>query len=85
MLEKFKHWYRLWDRRQADNQVMMQDAKDKMRQVNPRIIPRNHYVDKLIRAAQDDDFEPFHTLLEALEHPYEYHKVQINFLSSIAR
>ena len=79
--EEFKHWYRLWDRRQSDMQVMITDVKDKMRQVNPRIIPRNHYVDKVIRAAENNDYKPLHQLLEALEHPYEYHKVQDNFSS----
>jgi uncharacterized protein YdiU (UPF0061 family) len=43
-----------------------------MRRVNPAVIPRNHQVERVIRAAvESDDFAPFHSLVEATGHPYE--------------
>jgi uncharacterized protein YdiU (UPF0061 family) len=40
--------------------------------LNPLYIPRNHLVERVIRAAEDQgDFAPFHRLLEVLQHPYE--------------
>jgi uncharacterized protein YdiU (UPF0061 family) len=43
----------------------------RMRQVNPRIIPRNHHVENALAAASaQDDLAPFHRLLLALQQPY---------------
>ena len=42
-----------------------------MQAVNPAIIPRNHQIEAVIRAAEDEnDFAPFHALHEALQHPF---------------
>jgi uncharacterized protein YdiU (UPF0061 family) len=41
-----------------------------MRQANPAIIPRNHQIEAVIKAAvENDDFEPFHRLHAALADP----------------
>jgi uncharacterized protein YdiU (UPF0061 family) len=42
-----------------------------MRVVNPAFIPRNHRVEEVIRAALDEDLEPFEQLLKVLAHPFE--------------
>jgi uncharacterized protein YdiU (UPF0061 family) len=43
-----------------------------MRAVNPVYIPRNHLIEEAIRAAiENDDFQPFETLLDVLAYPYE--------------
>ncbi|ASJ74824.1 protein adenylyltransferase SelO [Granulosicoccus antarcticus] len=43
-----------------------------MEQSNPAIIPRNHQVEAVIAAALDNnDFAPFHTLLEAVTQPFD--------------
>ena len=45
---------------------------ERMRRVNPWIIPRNHRVEEaLIAASNDDDLGPFLRLLEALRRPYD--------------
>jgi uncharacterized protein YdiU (UPF0061 family) len=42
-----------------------------MRASSPAIIPRNHQVERALRAAIDAaDLAPFHALMEALAHPY---------------
>jgi uncharacterized protein YdiU (UPF0061 family) len=45
---------------------------ERMRQVNPWLIPRNHRVEEALAAASDDnDIGPFDRLLEALRDPYD--------------
>jgi serine/tyrosine/threonine adenylyltransferase len=45
---------------------------ERMRRVNPWIIPRNHRVEEALAAASDDeDLRPFDRLLEALRRPYD--------------
>jgi uncharacterized protein YdiU (UPF0061 family) len=45
---------------------------ERMRRVNPWLIPRNHRVEEALAAASDDDdLGPFDRLLEALRHPYD--------------
>jgi uncharacterized protein YdiU (UPF0061 family) len=43
-----------------------------MRAASPAIIPRNHQVERALRAAIDDgDLAPFDALTEALARPYD--------------
>ncbi|MEO5843581.1 MAG: protein adenylyltransferase SelO [Caldimonas sp.] len=45
---------------------------ERMRNVNPWVIARNHRVEEALAAASDDeDLRPFDRLLAALRHPYE--------------
>ena len=45
---------------------------ERMRRVNPWLIPRNHRVEEALAAASDDDdLGPFDRLLDALRHPYD--------------
>ena len=43
---------------------------EKMRTSNPVRIPRNHRVEQAIQAAYDNDFAPFHRLVDGLGNPY---------------
>jgi serine/tyrosine/threonine adenylyltransferase len=45
-------------------------AAQRMRQVNPAIIPRNHKVEEALVAATAGDLQPFDALLEAVTNPY---------------
>ncbi len=74
------------------------DAASLMRSVNPAIIPRNHRIEQVIRAAMEGDLKPFERLLEALAEPYadraefdEYReapldeqKVRLTFLRNVS-
>jgi uncharacterized protein YdiU (UPF0061 family) len=45
---------------------------ERMRRVNPSVIPRNHRVEEALAAASDDDdLGPFDRLLDALRQPYD--------------
>jgi len=66
-------WLVNWRKRlliEKDNDEQRQAG---MRAVNPVYIPRNHQIEAVIRAAEDNnDFAPFYALLEVLQRPFEY-------------
>lgn len=71
----FEAWAKRWH---ARLQVDAPDAPAKpairaaMQATNPAVIPRNHLVEAVIRAAVDrDDLAPFEALLRELERPFE--------------
>ena len=69
--EKIKEWLSNWKKLIKE---LSQDTKEivkKMDSVNPIYIPRNHNVDKAIKAAYKEDLEPMNELLEALQNPFE--------------
>ncbi|MGJ8634900.1 MAG: protein adenylyltransferase SelO [Luteolibacter sp.] len=44
---------------------------ERMKAVNPVLIPRNHRIEEVIQAAYGGDFSLFHRMVDALERPYE--------------
>ena len=64
--------YLTWEKKWHNRIQNIPSAKETMRQANPAIIPRNHNIEKAIQSALSDNFEPFHTLNEALINPYNY-------------
>ena len=42
-----------------------------MRSVNPAFIPRNHLVEEVLQAAEQNQLEPFQTLMKVLAQPYQ--------------
>lgn len=62
-------WFEEWQSRLT--QENKQTSLDRMRGSNPVVIPRNHRVEEAIQAAYRHDFQPFHTLREALRLPFE--------------
>lgn len=75
--ESFHPWLGRWQARlEAENEPLEQRAAF-MRTVNPLYIPRNHLVEEAIEAAvNNNDFEPFHALMQVLSHPFEEHSGQ---------
>jgi uncharacterized protein YdiU (UPF0061 family) len=68
----FEEWAKAWRLRLALEDVSADARAAAMRRVNPAFIPRNHRVEEVIQAAvRSADFEPFETLVRALERPYE--------------
>lgn len=57
----FNQWHDRWQARRDIGQADM---------CNPVIIPRNHQIEAVIKAAVSDDFAPFHALLAAVTQPY---------------
>jgi len=67
----FKDWLSRWRTR-----LTLDGTNGKIRQAamqgkNAAYIPRNHQVEAMIAAALDENFEPFETLLDVLETPFE--------------
>ena len=48
---------------------------------NPRIIPRNHLVENVLKSAENNDLIPFNNLLEALKNPYTNQNVSNKYQS----
>lgn len=63
-------WLGRWRVRFGQETVSAPDRQAAMRRANPAIIPRNHRIEAVIRAATDrGDFAPFREMLAALEDP----------------
>jgi len=70
--EGFDGWCESWRRRLSHEPMDDAGRAAAMRQVNPAFIPRNHLVEEALAAANTDgDFQPFHSLLEVLQHPFD--------------
>jgi len=50
-----------------------------MNRSNPKVIPRNHWVEHVLNAAARGEMEPFNELLEVLSKPYEDHPDDLQF------
>ena len=61
--EEFKSWTQAWKHRNPD--------LEQMKKFNPRIIPRNHWVENALEAGVDGDMMPFYDLLKLLSNPYD--------------
>ena len=49
-----------------------EERAKEMRRVNPAFIPRNHRVEEtLSAAAEQDDYQPFETMLKILSRPFD--------------
>ena len=71
----WKNWQRRWLARLEQETLPLRLIADEMRKMNPVIIPRNHVVESVIAAAeQDSNFVPFHQALEDLRHPWQVRK-----------
>ncbi len=67
----FDAWEVLWRQRLMKEQISPEERAARMRRVNPVFIPRNHLVEAALQAAtEQQDFQPFEALLDALAHPY---------------
>jgi serine/tyrosine/threonine adenylyltransferase len=73
-------WLGVWRTRMAREPQPASEHAAFMRLVNPALIPRNHHVEQVIAAAvQNDDYEPFEQLNQALMRPYEKQSSAIDY------
>jgi len=72
--EKVKEWLSNWKLTIKELNLDLEDIIKKMDSMNPIYIPRNHKVDKAIKAAYEEDLEPMNELLEALKNPFKENK-----------
>ena len=73
--DKFNNWKIKWQKR------LTKDSEKLMKHNNPKIIPRNHNVESVLKSAEDKDLSPFNDLLKALKNPYTDSKVLSKYQS----
>ena len=67
----FAPWVKRWEARLHQENGELSEISHSMNKVNPAIIARNHLVEQVIIAAEhDQDFTPFHNLVDALSQPF---------------
>ncbi len=67
----FDAWFGPWATRIADEPGSEADRQRRMKAVNPARIPRNHRVEEAIQAAVAGDLSVFHSLMAALNNPFD--------------
>lgn len=71
--DAFSSWLTRWEDRTAQESIPSSERARRMARVNPAIIARNHKVEEAIAAAVDEqDFGPFHRMMEVLADPWTY-------------
>jgi uncharacterized protein YdiU (UPF0061 family) len=69
---KFDRWIVRWIKRLNMETRPLDAVAEKMRDINPAVIARNHLVESAIRAAEDNaDFMPFNDLLDEVVQPFK--------------
>jgi uncharacterized protein YdiU (UPF0061 family) len=66
--EGFQSWNERWEARLASEGI--EAAREKMRQSNPSVIPRNHLVEEALEAAGSGDYTLFNRLCDIVSDPY---------------
>ncbi len=66
-------WLAGWRAYLARRGIGTPQAVQRMRAVNPVVIPRNHQIEAVIEAGNEGDFTPFHRLHAALQEPFVEH------------
>ena len=66
----FIKWKKRWEDRSSKNNNTLKKSMELMRNNNPLFIPRNHKVEEVLKAAEQNNLKPFNNFLEILEKPY---------------
>ena len=77
----FKNWKKRWEDRLSKNNGTSKKSMELMRNNNPLFIPRNHKVEEVLEAAEQNDLKPFNKILEILENPYDEQSINDDYQS----
>ena len=77
--ENFINWKSRWKERLLKNDNSLENSLKLMRDNNPLVIPRNHKVEEVLEAAEQNDLRPINKILEILDKPYSKHKQIIDY------
>ena len=72
--ENIKEWLSNWKVTVKELNLDSEEMVKKMDSINPIYIPRNHNVDKAIKAAYEENLDPMNELLEVLKNPFKENK-----------
>lgn len=76
---EFKEWYQRWQERLGQEKNPKEVVKQRMKQNNPAIIPRNHRVEEVLNQAVKGDIKSLEQFLSLVKNPYDYTKEQEAF------
>ena len=68
--KEFLSWFKKWEVRLGKESQSLESSKRIMEVNNPRIIPRNHIVENVLKNAEKGDLNPFREYVEILKDPY---------------
>ena len=78
--ETFAPWLERWQQRLLSDPQENSTRQSAMYSINPVFIPRNHLVEEAIETASNEqDFEPFHKLVDILAQPFDFNEAQARF------
>jgi len=78
--ESFEPWLDRWRQRLLSDPQEESTRQSKMYSINPAFIARNHLVEEAIEVASNEqDFEPFHTLVDILSQPFDFNESQSRY------
>ena len=66
----FIDWSKNWEKRILINGGSKENSLELMKKNNPIVIPRNHKVEEVLEAANNNDLKPMYDLLSILKKPY---------------
>lgn len=79
--DPFKEWDKKWHKRLERGNNLVGLSVETMKNNNPRIIPRNHQIEKVLDlAVREEDYTPFQNLLKALLTPYDYDEINEEYM-----
>ena len=68
--KNFIEWFKNWEKRILINGGNKKNSLELMKKNNPIVIPRNHKVEEILEAANNNDLKPMNNLLLILKKPY---------------
>jgi len=68
--EEFLTWYKKWKLRLKKESNTFENIKKIMDTNNPRVIPRNHLVEKALKSAEEGDLEKIVDFSKIIKNPY---------------
>ena len=78
--ESFEPWMDRWRQRLLSDPQEDSTRQRKMYSINPAFIARNHLVEEAIEVASNEqDFEPFHRLVDILSQPFDFNESQSRY------
>jgi len=69
---EFTLWLEQWTKLLNNQSLSLEKAYSTMCTVNPAFIPRNHLIEEVIVAAENNNFQLFNDLINVLETPFHY-------------
>ena len=77
--KSFLDWKKRWEKRLLTNIYSPEKSTKLMRENNPLIIPRNHKIEEVLKAAEQNDLKPIYKILKILRNPYDIQEDVIDY------